>query len=131
MPSNDNMLADQATTVLKDVSRTMLRADRRLKRALVLATDVVACVIAVLLSFSIRLGYWQVLSEPVLLVIAVELALFITFFAAAGIYSNLFRFHGPRGLGQLGEDAAKLRPDAIRVRELGGQFVGNALPVDV
>lgn len=115
MPSDNNMLAEQATAVLKDVSRTMLRADRRLKRAIVLATDVVACVIAVLLSFSIRLGYWQVLSEPVLLVIAVELALFITFFTAAGIYSNLFRFHGPRGLGQLASACIALTIPTIAI----------------
>ncbi|MCL4672622.1 MAG: polysaccharide biosynthesis protein [Sphingomonadaceae bacterium] len=104
MPPKDTTtepLAAVAQDVLLALSRTLLRADRRLKRAIVLATDMVACALAVILSFSIRLGYWQVLSEPVLIMIGVELVLFITVFVVSGIYSNLFRFHGARGLGQL------------------------------
>ena len=98
---NPGQMATTALDALIAVSRTLLLADRRLKRGIVMVADCLACVIAVLLSFSIRLGYWQVVSEPVLLMIAVELVMFIALFAASGIYSNLFRFHGPRGLGQL------------------------------
>lgn len=90
-----------AQDALVTLSRALLRADRRLKRAIVLTADALACALAVILSFSIRLGYWQILSKPVLIMIGVELALFVTVFVMLGIYSNLFRFHGARGLGQL------------------------------
>lgn len=101
MPLSDGPVTGYALAALKNLSRALLRADRRLKRSLVVAADVLACIAAVLLSFSIRLGYWQVFSEPVLVMIAVEVALFLTLFTLTGVYSNLFRFYGVRGLGQL------------------------------
>ena len=58
-------------------------------------------VIAVWLSFSIRLGYWQLATPQVLAVIAFEAIVFIPIFTWTGVYNNVFRFHGPKGLTQL------------------------------
>lgn len=104
LPTNNRktgILAPAVLDVIVAFSRTMLRADRRVKRALAIVTDSLCCIAAVLLSFSIRLGYWQVFSKPVLVMAATELVLFLGLFTLLGVYSNLFRFHGPRGLGQI------------------------------
>ncbi len=85
----------------RGLSASLLRADRNSKRLLAVAADIVSCVIAVLISFSIRLGYWQLFSEAALVMIAVEMALFLPIFFGGGVYSNLFRFHGSRGMTQL------------------------------
>jgi FlaA1/EpsC-like NDP-sugar epimerase len=83
------------------MTEKLLDAQRPLKRLLAIAADCAACVMAVWLSFSIRLGYWQLWTKPVLLLIAFELATFLVIFSAAGAYRNVFRFHGARGLLQL------------------------------
>lgn len=113
--SNSGRTGTVALDALIAVSRTLLAADRRLKRAIVMLADSAMCAAAVLLSFSIRLGYWQFTSKPVLMMIGVELALFIALFFATGIYSNLFRFHGPRGLGQLARACLALAIPTIAI----------------
>jgi FlaA1/EpsC-like NDP-sugar epimerase len=99
-----DMLARGAAIILaatRLLAGRMVQADRRVKRLLAASADVVSCIVAVWLSFSIRLGYWQLATPPVLLVIGFELACFITIFSFTGVYNNVFRFHGPRGLAQL------------------------------
>ncbi|MET0180944.1 MAG: nucleoside-diphosphate sugar epimerase/dehydratase, partial [Novosphingobium sp.] len=88
-------------TAVRTLRDWMIQADRPVKRLLAASADGVSCALAVWLSFSIRLGYWQLSTPPVLLVIVFELAAFLTVFTVTGVYSNVFRFHGPRGLGQL------------------------------
>lgn len=102
------------------LSGKLLRADRRVKYAIVILADCLSCIAAVLLSFSIRLGYWQVLSKPVLQVVVVELVLFLALFLATGAYSNLFRFYGPRALGQLAMACAALALPSIAIFGLYG-----------
>lgn len=88
-------------TTIERVAKWMIEADRSLKRLLVVGADSVSCVLAVWLSFSIRLGYWQLATQPVLLTIGFELVASLTVFTLSGSYKNVFRFHGLRGLGQL------------------------------
>lgn len=91
----------QSLAAIERVAKWMIEADRSLKRLLVVGADSVSCVLAVWLSFSIRLGYWQLATPPVLLTIGFELVASLTVFTLSGSYNSVFRFHGPRGLGQL------------------------------
>ncbi|MEW4449561.1 nucleoside-diphosphate sugar epimerase/dehydratase [Qipengyuania sp. JC766] len=88
-------------SVARGISASLLRADRNSKRLLAVAVDVLCCIVAVLVSFSIRLGYWEVVSPAVGGMIVAQVAMFLPIFYFGGVYSNLFRFHGPRGMTQL------------------------------
>lgn len=79
----------------------MIEVERSVKRLLVATVDLALCVVATWLSFSIRLGYWQLGTAPVLTVIVFEAIAFLAIFTWAGVYNNVFRFHGPKGLAQL------------------------------
>ena len=94
-------LAKWGTSLARSVSGTLLGASRRSKRLLAAGVDILLCVLAVVVSFSVRLGYWQFLTEPMAMMVAVEIALFLPIFFAAGVYSNLFRFHGAHGMIQI------------------------------
>ena len=94
-------LAERGTSLARGVSSALLGASRRSKRSLAAGADVLLCVLAVVVSFSVRLGYWQFLTEPMAVMAAIEIALFLPIFFAAGVYSNLFRFHGAQGMIQI------------------------------
>ena len=94
-------LAEKGTSLARGVSSALLGASRRSKRSLAAGADVLLCVLAVVVSFSVRLGYWQFLTEPMAVMAAIEIALFLPIFFAAGVYSNLFRFHGAQGMIQI------------------------------
>lgn len=94
-------LAERGTSLARSVSGVLLGANRRSKRLLAAGVDMVLCLLAVVVSFSVRLGYWQFLTEPMAMMAAIEIALFLPIFFAAGVYSNLFRFHGAHGMIQV------------------------------
>ena len=96
-----NWVAATALEGLHRVTRWMIRSERPVKRLVVASVDLILCVIAVWLSFSIRLGYWQLATPQVLAVIVFEAIVFIPIFTWTGVYNNVFRFHGPKGLAQL------------------------------
>jgi FlaA1/EpsC-like NDP-sugar epimerase len=81
--------------------RRLIALDRRLKRAFVMAADAVACVVAVWLAFSLRLGVWHFFTSEVLLFMAATLALFPPIFLAMGVYRTIFRFAGSGTVVQL------------------------------
>ncbi len=58
---------------------------------------------AIWLAFSLRLGYWQLFTLPVLQTIAVTLVLFPAIFLSFGVYRNIFRFSGSGTIYQLGQ----------------------------
>lgn len=91
----------QALTVAREMASRMLATRRPLKRLVVIAFDCFSCVLAVWLSFSIRLGYWQLATKPVLMLVGFELIVCVAAFHAVGAYRNMFRFLGARGLIQL------------------------------
>ncbi|WP_374407150.1 polysaccharide biosynthesis protein [Pelagerythrobacter sp.] len=101
-------LVDKAEALARSVSAGLLGASRRSKRLLAGAVDVVLCVLAVIVAFSVRLGYWEALDQPMVVMVAVEIALFLPIFVASGVYSNLFRFHGAQGMIQISRACAIL-----------------------
>ncbi|MCP5396160.1 MAG: polysaccharide biosynthesis protein [Sphingomonadaceae bacterium] len=94
-------LTQSALRFLRESSARLLQAERKYKQAAVLLVDIALCFVAVITAFSLRLGYWDIYSKPILLVFGVEVALFVPIFILSRIYSNLFRFHGTRGMGQV------------------------------
>jgi len=90
-----------ALTAARQAASALLATRRSFKRAVVIAADCVAVMLAVWLSFSIRLGYWQLDTRPVLILAAFEIVVCIAAFHAVGAYRNMFRFLGARGLFQL------------------------------
>ena len=74
---------------------------RARKRMIVMLVDSMSCVLAVWLSFSLRLGYWQLFTVATWQMIATEWVLFMGIFMVAGVYNNIFRYHGPRGIAQI------------------------------
>ena len=60
------------------------------------------CALAVWISMMVRLGVvWTAMRPPVFIFLAFELVLFLAVFLLAGVYNNVFRFHGPKGLAQI------------------------------
>ncbi|QSB45030.1 polysaccharide biosynthesis protein [Tsuneonella flava] len=84
-----------------EVVRRLLAANRNAKRFIAIVTDILTCALAAWLSFMIRLGVWLDLSHEVILFSIFEIFLTITIFAFSGVYNNIFRFYGLRGLGQI------------------------------
>lgn len=80
---------------------TMLEWPRRQKSFVVLGMDVILCIVAILVSFSLRVG---ALSFPIsgpLIFGAVAVPLFIPIFVLSGAYSTIFRFTGARTISHL------------------------------
>lgn len=93
----------------------LLESGRPLKQLLVMTGDCAACIAAVWLSFSIRLGYWQLATKPVLILAGFEVAAFLFVFTVAGVYRNIFRYHGSRGFFQLARACAILALPTVLV----------------
>jgi FlaA1/EpsC-like NDP-sugar epimerase len=81
---------------LTEFLRRLVNLDRRLKLALVLGADALLCVAAVVIGFSLRLGEWDLWSQPIAVVSAVSLALWLPIFLMQGIYHSVVRFIGMR-----------------------------------
>ncbi len=80
----------------------LLSAPRRAKLALAILADVVSGIVAAWIGFGLRLGELVGARESLLLFVAVALPLTIITFFVARVYQNVFRFSGPKGLGQIG-----------------------------
>lgn len=79
----------------------LLNARRSSKRLLAAISDSLSCVLAIWISFSLRLGQFPWFDRSFLIFLITGLAISITTFFARGVYNNIFRFHGPNGLGQI------------------------------
>lgn len=110
MSNSINAMIDKAQGGLATLARRaavgLLAAGRPLKQLLMMAADCAACIVAVWLSFSIRLGYWQLGTIPVLILAAFEIVAILAVFNAVGAYRNIFRYHGSRGFFQLARACA-------------------------
>ena len=93
-------------TSARRVAVGLLEAGRPLKQLLMMTADCAACIVAVWLSFSIRLGYWQLATKPVLILAAFGIVAILAVFNAVGAYRNIFRYHGSRGFFQLARACA-------------------------
>lgn len=81
--------------------RWLLTRERGFKRVVVLFTDLLLCVVAVWLAFSLRLGEWRLFTPPVQSVLLATVLLFPPIFFATGTYRNIFRFAGAGTIAQL------------------------------
>ena len=110
MPNNINQMIDRTegrlVTSARGVAVGLLEAGRPLKQLLMMTADCAACIVAVWLSFSIRLGYWQLATKPVLILAAFGIVAILAVFNAVGAYRNIFRYHGSRGFFQLARACA-------------------------
>lgn len=61
-----------------------------------MANDMLLCVVAVWIAFSLRLGEWVLSSRAVISVVIVSLAAWLVIFTLSGIYRSVVRFIGSR-----------------------------------
>ena len=98
----------QARSWVGGLSASLLNAGRTEKALLVGLVDSICCFFAVLLSFSVRLGYWQLATPSVMIFYFAAQVTFLTIFLYFGVYDSIFRFHGSRGLAKLARCCAML-----------------------
>jgi FlaA1/EpsC-like NDP-sugar epimerase len=72
----------------------VLALPRPLKRVVVLALDVVLCLLAVWLSFYLRLGHFVSLSGPAVWPALLSVAVALPIFICSGLYRAIFRYSG-------------------------------------
>jgi FlaA1/EpsC-like NDP-sugar epimerase len=87
------MLESITSFVLRRFSQLLL-APRIAKRVLVFSVDCILCIFAVWLSFSLRLGEWQLWNDAVAKVMLGAFLLWPPIFIWLGIYRSIFRFAG-------------------------------------
>lgn len=74
---------------------------RAVKRAFVFVSDLILCVISVLLAFYLRVGGFVSLSGPVLIVVMVSVSFALPIFVVLGLYRSIFRYSGLHGMVSL------------------------------
>ena len=79
----------------------VLAVPRTVKQGLVLASDIVMCVLSLALAFYLRLGEWVPVDAEPLLPTVVTIALAIPLFIAFGLYRAIFRYSGTSTLAPL------------------------------
>jgi FlaA1/EpsC-like NDP-sugar epimerase len=77
-----------------DVLRWLVSLSRKTKFAIVLFADGLLCVAAVWISFSLRLGQWDLWSPAIGSVVVVALSLWLVIFLGRGTYQYVVRFSG-------------------------------------
>lgn len=87
-------LRTQAEQRAMNVLHGLVGLDRRAKFALVLLNDALLCVVAVWISFSLRLGQWDLWSPAIGSVCVVALSLWLIIFLWRGTYQSVVRFAG-------------------------------------
>jgi hypothetical protein len=91
---SDNEIPSALIALFMNVLRRLADMPRPLRRLTAFAMDAALCVLSVWLAFSIRMGQWELVSTPVLTVIAVALP---SWFLAAwwcGTYRSIIRSAG-------------------------------------
>ena len=76
--------------------RGLVGLNRSTKFGIVLTIDALLCIISVLISFSLRLGEWNLWDPAIAAVTVVSLALWAPIFLWRGIYRSVVRFVGSR-----------------------------------
>lgn len=107
---------------LARVARRVVEYPRGQKRMIVLALDVVLCLLSSFAAFSLRVGALDFPAEPFLLFATAATLLFIPIFYWAGAYSAIFRFSGVGTIRDIG------RGVAVYTAILIGLFMINSFP---
>jgi FlaA1/EpsC-like NDP-sugar epimerase len=105
-----------------EVLRWLVGLSRGTKFALVLVTDGILCVAAVWISFSLRLGQWDLWSPAIGSVAVAALALWLTIFLWRGTYQYVVRF---AGLGTMIDIATSC---LLMMAVLALVFMANTVP---
>ena len=93
--------ARQEASVTHRLFKGAMNLARWQKRAIVLSVDIVLCIVAALVAFSLRMGALDFPILPVLVYLAVAVPLFIPIFLALRVYRSVVRFIGGRSLREL------------------------------
>ena len=72
----------------------LFQLPRRGRTALVLASDLVLCVVAAIIAFWLRLGEWSLYLEPTLIFIGLAIATWFAVAVPRGVYRSVLRFTG-------------------------------------
>lgn len=86
------MLTNASTVVREGVTPSLIGAPRGIKRALVIASDALGCVIASIIAIYLRLGYLPAPTRPIVFSIMLSVMLLITVFSLGHAYRTLFRY---------------------------------------
>lgn len=86
------MLTNAGMIVREGVTPSLIGAPRGLKRALVIGSDALACVIASIIAIYLRLGYLPVPTRPLIFSTTMSVVLCIVVFAVGHAYRTLFRY---------------------------------------
>lgn len=86
------MLTNASTVVREGVTPSLIGAPRGIKRALVIASDALACVIASIIAIYLRLGYLPAPTRPIVFSVMLSVMLLITVFSLGHAYRTLFRY---------------------------------------
>jgi len=79
---------------MNQIISNLLARSRATKRLIVLCVDTFVCIVSVWLAFYLRLGETVNLITPLLLAIAVSIALALPLFIRFGLYRAIFRYSG-------------------------------------
>jgi FlaA1/EpsC-like NDP-sugar epimerase len=75
---------------------------------MVAALDVGVCVFAVLLAYSLRVGEWRILSKPLVSLLFLSSALWLTIASLQGVYRSVLRFSGVDSIKDIGRSCVIL-----------------------
>ena len=89
-------LGKRAELTLVSLLQYLVRLHRTAKISILLLLDALLCVISVWIAFSLRIGAWDLWSQPVTMVILVSLAVWFPIFFLRGVYRSVVRFVGSR-----------------------------------
>lgn len=97
-----NILDDKQLQQLRTAILAFIVGRPRKQRQLVAAAvDGLLCIAAVLISFSLRLGVWDLISPPILIFAAITLALWYPIAWKTQVYRALIRYSGARTVADL------------------------------
>lgn len=86
------MLTNASTVVREGVTPSLIGAPRGIKRALVIISDALGCVVASIIAIYLRLGYLPAPTRPLVFSIMISVMLCITVFSLGNAYRTLFRY---------------------------------------
>lgn len=88
------MLTNAGTVVREGVTPSLIGAPRGLKRALVVSSDALACIIASVIAIYLRLGYLPTFTRPLVFSVTLSVVLCVAVFSLGHAYQTLFRYVG-------------------------------------
>lgn len=80
---------------------SLLKSSRPTKRLIAALSDILSCVLSAWVAFGLRLGVLYVFTDAFAIFTATAVVVVAIVFVTSGVYNNVFRFHGPRGLAQI------------------------------